>query len=83
MSHATDIVGYIYKADIYCPGCILGELGAGVYGGTTEQSLSRLADERGIDRFDEYSFDSDEFPKVVFRSQIEDEERCGACGEEI
>lgn len=32
---------------------------------------------------DEYSYDSDDFPKVVFADQIEGKEYCGTCHEEI
>lgn len=77
MARATDIVGYTYKADLYCPKCIL----AVMWNGSTverakyesqdaEDSLEVVADALGIDRDDESSFDSGKFPKVVRRSML-------------
>ncbi len=88
MAHSTDIVAYTYEADIYCPSCMhLGftreALAAGraseFEGFSTEQVLDWCANELAIDRYDEYSFDSSEFPKVVFRDAIDHNEHCGGC----
>lgn len=89
---ATDIVAYTFKADIYCPDCITEVLPTGegeAFDGwalaegapvmSTEANLNEIAFAFGIDRENEYSFDSDEFPKVVFSSQIEEAENCGKC----
>jgi hypothetical protein len=80
--HSTTIVGYMYSADIYCPGCILAALPTaqgGQFDGwkdlsnqPVETSLDELAAAFGFDRHDEYSYDSDEFPKVVFAGQVHD-----------
>lgn len=86
-----DIVGYTYQADIYGPECIVGlvarDLGvehdtAGA-GFTVESALDALASAAAIDRQDERSFDSDDFPKVVFRDQLEPDDRCGECGRRL
>lgn len=95
MAHATDIVAYDFRAATYHPGCIIdalptgpGEsfdgwaLGGGVYM-SPEKNLSDAAAAFGINRMDESSFDSDDFPKVVFSSQVEGEEYCEACGAPI
>lgn len=82
-SYPFDIVGYHYKADLYCPDCILDLCSEGeeYYPlDTVESNLDRYAKRLGIDREDERSFDSDVFPKVIFRDQLEGSERC-ACGE--
>lgn len=82
---AWDIVGYTYRADIWCPSCIVGC--AKVWGGTlgrpddAEEMLDACAKIRGIDREDERSFDSDDFPKVIFASDVDDCEFCGECGD--
>lgn len=34
----------------------------------------------GIDRTDETSYDSGDFPKVIVADQVEASERCGLCG---
>ena len=100
MTHATDIAAYQYRADEYCPDCIIDayahdcNIGTAIgliTADTTERELNNLAAYAGIDRTDEYSFDSDHFPKVVFGSQIEpidmgygpEPRRCGRCGGEL
>jgi len=87
--HATTIVGYTYDADNYGPECIAavlaadgfpvapGELG---HDQAAENMLDELAEIRRIDRMDARSYDSGEFPKVIFASQVEDDsEICGHC----
>ena len=88
------IVGYTYKADNYCPGCIMKVLDTGEDGEfdgwaladdvrmDVEDNLDEIAAHFTIDRNDEYSFDTDYFPKVIFRHQVEDD-RCGSCGGEL
>lgn len=92
MARPDDIVGYVFKADTYCPVHIIGRLPVGpsedfdgwalAHGVTmsTEENLDEIAAAFGIDRGDEYSFDTDYFPKVVFRGAAE-ESRCGECGD--
>ena len=76
MAHATDIVGYSYDADTYCPSHVVNP--ALFPGRTMEEILDGLAETQGIDRTDEASFDSSEFPKVITRDQAGDS-TCGAC----
>lgn len=93
MAHATDIVGYTYKASVYCPSDIIAaveasgdyegwELAAGVVM-SPEANLSEIAAAFGIERMDESTFDSDDFPKVIFSSQVEEPEYCETCGRDI
>lgn len=84
-SHATDIVAYTYRADTYCPDCILFAMGATkrLPYLTVEGALDEVAGRENVDRQDEWTFDSDNFPKVVFSSQVEGVEFCGGCGREI
>jgi hypothetical protein len=49
----------------------------------TEEALDFLAQRRGIDRYDEHTFDSGDFPKVIFRDQVTDDDVCGVCGEKL
>jgi hypothetical protein len=73
MSNASDIVGYTYRAGLYCPRCIGGPVGkrAGLswadFGYPSEITLNASAVILGIDRDDESTFDSGEFPKVLPR----------------
>jgi len=91
---AFDIVGYTYKAANYCAECVENvltveggeydgwKLGKGIYM-PTEESLNEIAYHFGIDRNDEYSFDSGDFPKVIFQSMVEDSEQCAQCENEF
>lgn len=67
-------VGYDYQAEHYCTFCIqsvlLGEENINKYIPTDgcacpECVLDRVAEDRGISRHDERSFDQDEFPKTI------------------
>lgn len=49
----------------------------------SESLVSKLADMWQLNYDDECSYDSDDFPKVVFADQIEGKEYCGTCHEEI
>jgi hypothetical protein len=91
---AWAVVAYVFHAEILCPECTLKALptdpGQEFDGWrdatgrmTAEENLTELALAFGIDRADERSFDSDEFPKVVFSSDLGDGESCGNCGTEL
>ena len=92
MTALDTIVAYTYWADTYCPDCIVAQVvsdehnpraeranEATHYLATAEENLNRMARALDIDREDERTFDSDDFPKVVFSVQIEEPETCGAC----
>lgn len=94
MTHATDIVAYTYQAETLCPRCVIPALssqGESVQPPTrnAERWLDMMAREYSIDRQDERSFDSADFPKVVFAGQIDDEPwgqcgwHCDSCGESL
>lgn len=88
MTHSWDIVGYTFNADLYCPACVVdqvadahaGKLRDGDADGDPERALARIARRLGIDRQDEHTFDSGDFPKVVFADQAaEEDDYCGSC----
>lgn len=92
---AFEVVGYVYRADVYCPRHIVdalptgeGEafdgwaLAAGATPMSAEENLAEIAEAFGIDRMDEWSYDSWDFPKVIFASSHEFEV-CGMCGESL
>jgi hypothetical protein len=74
---ATEIVGYTYKADNYRADDLVeamirdGIAAPGARGMAIEDVLNQIAGAEAVDREDEYSFDSDDFPKVIFGSQID------------
>lgn len=93
MTHATDIVAYNYRAETLCPACTLDALN--VPGDLRDEQspdsiIETLGIAMGIDVMDERSFDSGDFPKVVFADQVSDCcdgqldcERCDSCGEHL
>lgn len=95
MSRPDDIVGYTFRADLYCPYHIVAQLPTGPdeafdgwalapgVGMTVEENLNEIAYAFGFDRGDEASFDSGDFPKVVFRDALGDDDRCGECHTEL
>lgn len=87
-----DVVAYTFQAALVCPDCVvplLFELFEQPFPHaphvTTEAKLGVLAKQVGIDYRDEHSYDSDEFPKVVFRDQLADAdlEGCDVCGADL
>lgn len=101
-------VGYIYQCDEYCLDCTPLQLEnmstliryISQDGGCncTEHVLDRIAEDRGIDRHNEGSFDSSDFPKyIAYHNDLHVEcgdqyswdgefhcyDRCAACGKEI
>ena len=81
MAHSCDIVAYMYNADLYCGECIV-KLVSGdpdYFHLDTEEALNQFAQVEGIDREDEATFDSGDFPKVVLRDQLDGDEHCGHC----
>ena len=95
MAKAWDVAGYTYRAANYCPSCIVAQLPTGpgeAFDGwalapgvqmSTEENLTEIAFAFGIDRMDGRTFDSWDFPKVLFSFQVEDAEYCDSCGEEL
>ena len=73
---ATQIVGYTYQADTYTPEGIVEalianrELSPAARDMRVEDALDQAAEASAIDRQDESSFDSGDFPKVVFAYQM-------------
>lgn len=107
MAHvAYSPVGYIYDADQYCLDCIPRVIAPNyetVYiqddgCNCCECVLDRIADDRGINRYDESSYDSSVFPKSIpyhndihAECQLEEswephwscDARCAECGDVI
>jgi hypothetical protein len=79
---ATDIVGYTYKCENYMPAQLIevliaeGRAAPAARGMRAEDVLDQIvaAEALDLDRMDEHSFDSGDFPKVIFESQITEED---------
>lgn len=90
-----DIVAYTYRADTYCPSCVRKAVGDkynmwNADSLDTEGFLDQISAEHNsyvgnsqIDRMDESTFDSGDFPKVVFADSIKSDEYCSSCHEII
>jgi hypothetical protein len=74
--------GYMYQADVYCPDHILGILlGVADDKHTAETVIEEVAKARGIDYSDEYSYDTDDFPKAI--TDTDEELRCAVCNTDL
>lgn len=78
---ADSIAGYTYRAENYTPEKLIDFLVAegrvdldSAAKWSAERILDTLAAARGIDRYDERSFDSGDFPKVIFVDQITEDD---------
>jgi hypothetical protein len=64
-------VAYMFQADLYTPAGLVNrlvELGIrspGAWSMSAEDVLDQWANDEGVERNDEYSFNSDDFPKVI------------------
>lgn len=68
------IYAYTYKAADWCSDCIADEFRpADSQAITAEDVLDEVAASRSIDRDEERSFDTDDFPKPVFSSMTDAE----------
>lgn len=99
MSYASKVIGYAFQGDNYCPNCILVALYQAyndepqsqhemnkvtdVVNDTTEVNLDHMAIAIDIDRYNEATFNSFDFPKVLFSTNDNPEETCIECGEEL
>jgi hypothetical protein len=83
-----DIAAYQYKAANYCGQCVVEEVSEDrnmpiPHESSYRDDLAVFALILDIDWEDETSYDSGDFPKVVFADQIEETEHCSKCGEEL
>lgn len=94
MPKLDDVAGYTYNADNYCPAHVMSVLPThegGAFDGWADASgtldseafLSELAAAFDIDYADPYSYDSDDFPKVIFASDVTEDDVCGVCYERL
>ncbi len=89
--HASDIIAYTYRADQWHRDCVVralygeGRAAPAALDMDSESVLAQIAGAEGIDHQDEHTFDSDNFPKVVFADAADDmlDDTCGGCGEPI
>lgn len=79
MVNAADIAGYTYNVENFTPEQLIeamvsaGELSPAARDMDVEDALDQLAEVYAIDRDDEHSFDSSEFPKIIFVDQLDED----------
>ena len=84
-----EIAAHTYRAAIHCPRCLVetmiatGDASPAARDMPAEDVLDQCAGASTIDRTDEHSYDSDEFPKVVFLDQLPADATCDECGTEL
>ena len=77
---SADFAGYTYKAENYRAEALVellikeGRLAPGARGTGAEEALNQLAGGEGVERDDERSFDSDDFPKTISVHQLTDDD---------
>lgn len=75
--NAADIAGYTYRTENYTPADLIeamiaaGEASPAARDMNVEAALDQIAEANGIDRYDENTFDSEDFPKVIFWDQVD------------
>ena len=75
-----DIAGYQYQGDHFMPQDLIeymvanGDLSPAARDMDPEEVLDQHAGANGIDRYDENTFDSGEFPKVIFNSDVSEDD---------
>lgn len=83
--NATTIMAYHFNADLYHPACMIliatGNVAA--KDDDAERVLDEWAATMGINRQDESTYDSHNFPKVIFADNIEPTDYCGKCQENL
>jgi hypothetical protein len=89
MVQPFDIVGYSYRAANLCAPCTAYKVcrGATVTDPPSASEARAMIEVEAVDRDinfdDESTFDSSEFPKVIFRDQAEHGETCDVCQEPL
>lgn len=84
MTGSTKIAAYFYGEKPLCSSCVR-DIVIPYYlvhntNRSTESILSEVAQEHGINRNDEASFHSHEFPKPILKPDLIDGEKCFVCG---
>lgn len=80
--------GYLFQADVYCPGCMTeimiarGDASPAARDMVSVEVMEQISHSAGVDFDDEYSYDSDDFPKII-TNEPEGPLNCGRCGTDI
>ncbi|QXN74021.1 hypothetical protein SEA_ALUMINUMJESUS_95 [Microbacterium phage AluminumJesus] len=80
MTSSTEVVAYTYNAENWTPAGVVevgireGWLAPAARDMVTEEVLDQAQHQFGIDRYDEGTFDSGIFPKVIFQTDINPDE---------
>lgn len=92
MARSSDIAAYTFAADLYAPSCIVDAVtsseafdGWALADGvmmSVEDNLSEIAVHFQIERMEEDTFDSNDFPKVIFLDSVDESDSC-ACGTQL
>jgi hypothetical protein len=85
--NGSDIAGYLFAAEPFCTSCIHDLfIPFDLIGGperSTEDILDLVASGRGIQRHDETSFSTYEFPKPIYIPDVSGGDVCIFCGKSL
>lgn len=85
MRRSDELAAYLYRADLHCPSCLIEAMiihrdaSPAARDMPVEAVLDQCAEAMAIDRSDEASYDSAEFPKVIQLDTLEPDDVCGSC----
>ncbi len=87
MMNGTTVTGYLYGGETCCAACIYDlflpfDLTTGPKR-STEDVLDYVARQRGINRYDENSYSSDQFPHPMYLSDTNETDVCVLCGRRL
>ena len=83
------IAAYAYQADIYCPACLIEAMIADGLAAPaarvtpTDDVLEQCAGALAIDRADDTTYDTSEFPKPVHLDWLTSDDTCARCHEPL
>jgi hypothetical protein len=82
--NGSDITGYLFRGETFCPTCIHDLFvpfdWAGGSQHSTEEILDRVATEQGVNRHNEKSFGSRQFPQALYLDDVTRADLCFFCG---
>lgn len=79
---------YTFQADVYCPACMIevmidrGDASPAARDMVSVEVMEQISHAAGVDFDDEYSYDSDDFPKLV-TNEGADGLHCGRCQKDL
>ncbi len=82
--NGTDPIGYLFRGETFCPVCIHDLFVPYEFASdprlSTEEILDRVARDRGINRHDEKTVGTRQFPQALYIDDVTGADLCFFCG---